>query len=182
MAECKTVEIDLLKKLLQYSPETGKLYWKPRDESTSPRAASFNTRHAHTEAGCLNDKGYVLVSIKENRMRAHRIIYAMMTGSWPEEVDHINGDRSDNRWGNLRNVSCRENRANTYGWSKKTSSRFIGVCKQPDCGRWKAQASVEGKTKHIGLFTCEVEAAKARDAFVSNINPYAKLNFPKDLI
>ena len=181
MAEYKTVEVELLKKLLSYSPETGKLYWRPRDETTSPRPFSFNTRHAHTEAGCLNDKGYVLVSIKENRMRAHRVIYAMMTGSWPEEVDHINGNRADNRWGNLRSVSHKTNRANTYGWSKKTSSRFIGVCRQPDCDRWKAQVSINGKAKHIGLFQTEVEAAKARDAIAFKLNPNAKLNFPKDL-
>jgi len=181
VAHYKTVEIDLLKKLLSYSPETGKLYWKPRDSTTSTRPSSFNTRHAHTEAGCLNDKGYVLVSVKEKRLRAHRVIYAMMVGEWPEEVDHINGNRSDNRWSNLRNVPHCSNRANTYGWSKKTSSKFIGVCKQPGCDRWKAQATVDGRTKHIGLFKTEVEAARARDEFVAALTPYAKLNFPKDL-
>ena len=106
----------------------------------------------------------------------------MMTGEWPEEIDHINGDRSDNRWSNLRNVTHRENRANSYGWSKKTSSKFIGVCKQTGSDRWKAQASVNGKAKHLGLFDSEIEAAKARDDFVASINPYARLNFPKDLI
>jgi len=182
MAKCKTIEIGLFKKLLQYSPQTGKLYWRPRDESTSPRPASFNTRHAHTEAGCQNDKGYMLLSVCNQRLRAHRIIYAMMTGEWPEEIDHINGDRSDNRWSNLRNVTHRENRANSYGWSKKTSSKFIGVCKQTGSDSWKAQASVNGETKHLGLFDSEIEAAKARDDFVASINPYARLNFPKDLI
>ena len=172
---------ELLRKLLRYDPETGKLYWKPRDESTSQRPRHFNSKYENKEAGNTNPFGYVQLSVYSYCVRAHRAIYAIMTGEWPEEqVDHINGDKADNRWVNLRAVTAQQNSSNHPGWSKKTASAFIGVHRLN--GKWQAQATADGKKYHLGTFESEVEAAKARDDFVSSINPYAKLNFPKETV
>ena len=172
---------ELLRKLLRYDPETGKLYWKPRDESTSLQAPQFNAKFAHKEAGNINSDGYLMLSVNSYCVRAHRCIYAIMTGEWPEDqIDHINGEKADNRWVNLRAVTAQQNSSNRSGWSKKTASDFIGVHRVNK--KWQAQAYENGKRRHLGVFESEVEAAKARDAFISSINPYAKLNFPKETV
>lgn len=185
MVKTQTIEVSLLKELVSYEPETGRFFWKFRTPLTCSRYASFNTRHAGDETGLTkNERGYCLISVKNVKFKAHRVAYALMTGGWPVgEIDHINGDRSDNRWCNLRQVTHRENRANTYGWKKKTSSKYIGVCWQKDCNRWKAQCTIDGRNHHVGLFKTEEEAAKARDRFLLERSPFKlKLNFPEELI
>lgn len=181
MAKTETVSIDLIRRFVDYHPDTGRFFWKARTEGDCARFRSFNTRLSGKETGLVkNEKGYCLLRINDVAFKAHRIAYALMTGEWPIEIDHINGERADNRWENLRNVSHRENRANTYGWRKETSSKYIGVCRQPDCDRWKAQATVDGKTHHIGLYLTEEEAAVARDNFLAERSPYKiKYNFER---
>lgn len=164
MAKTDTVSVELVKRLVRYNPETGQFFWLPRSSEDCARFRSFNSRLAGAETGFLtNEKGYRLLTINNIKFKAHRVAYAIMTGHWPVEIDHINGDRSDNRWCNLRNVTHRENRANTYGWKKPTTSKFIGVVRRKDCDRWMAQVTIRGKNHYLGLFSTEVEAARARD-------------------
>ena len=186
MTKLKSTELmlppELLRKLLRYDPDTGKLYWRRRDESISNKFKHFNMLFASQEAGYIGTLGYVKLTVLGCNVLAHRAIYAIMTGAWPEEqMDHINGDRSDNRWVNLRHVTHLQNSANKSGWSKKTSSGFIGVYRRPK-GNWQACATKDGRRKCLGTFDSELAAAKARDAFVSSSNPYAKLNFPKETV
>ena len=61
---------------------------------------------------CTNSRGYIVVNVDGVSVSAHRIIMAMMTGAWPNIVDHINHCKTDNRWINLRNVSRRANSLN----------------------------------------------------------------------
>jgi hypothetical protein len=180
MAKTETISIEVIRELVSYNPNTGELFHKPRTAKHTPRFRSFNTRLAGKAADTSRDgKGYLLVTVNNIKFKAHRIAYAIMTGSWPDTIDHINGVRGDNRWCNLRSVTQRQNRANTYGWTKTTSSKYIGVTHAKTGKPWVAQATLNRKNFFLGSFNTEVEAAKARDRFVLEHNKeHARLNFP----
>lgn len=105
-----------LEKYLSYNPETGKLYWKARTPdmfSREPDCRTWNTKNAGNEAGSLFKNGYLCISINRKKLYCHRIA-AVLGGLNVEglQVDHINGDRTDNRLCNLRAVSNKENGKN----------------------------------------------------------------------
>lgn len=86
---------------LTYVPVTGKFFWK-KDGPTG-------TRKAGRECGNSNSHGYKLIKLKGRGYKAHRIAFLIMTGSFPNIVDHIDRNRSNNVWSNLRNVNAQEN-------------------------------------------------------------------------
>ena len=67
---------------------------------------------AGSVAGCMNNWGYLQVCTKGKTYKAHRLVWLIEKGVWPEELDHINGVRTDNRIENLREVSRKENLRN----------------------------------------------------------------------
>lgn len=149
-----------LRELLDYDPETGLLTWKERPIAlcTSPRAQKiFNTRFAGRRAAAPNTQGYQQVMIRGRNYRAHRVIWKMMTGEEPNEVDHINGQRSDNRWANLRDVDARTNHRNMCR-SQANTSGVTGVGWMPDQSRWRAYIGF----KHLGSFDCVGQAIRTR--------------------
>ena len=91
--------------------------------------------------------------------RAHRLIWLMYHGQWPpQEIDHINGDRADNRIVNLRLATASQNRANSKVY-KTNRCGFKGVARTP-YGRWVARIHFE-KTKYLGTFDTPEEAHAA---------------------
>ena len=111
--------VETLRQLLDYDPETGILTWKPRPVEMFRNhdkriCATWNTRYAGKEAfGNVHPEGYKLGAIQSRYFKAHRIIWKFVTGQDPDgEIDHINGDRSDNRIANLRDVTASENQRN----------------------------------------------------------------------
>jgi hypothetical protein len=82
----------------------------------------------------------------------------MKTGKWPEEVDHIDGDTSNNRWNNLRVATHQENlRSTKIRSDNKTGFKGVSLNKN---GRFVAQAKVNGKQTYFGLFDTPEEAAE----------------------
>jgi hypothetical protein len=157
-----------LRKLLRYEPETGKLFWLPRPESmfSAPRyCKSWNTRHANKEGFTASDnKGYRVGCVFAHRYKAHRVAYALYHGCWPpEEVDHIDGNRADNRISNLRSVSTAINLRNQKRYKTNTSGH-TGVDFVKSTGKWRAQIKVNRRTKHLGTFTNTEDAVAARKA------------------
>ena len=158
---------ELLRQLLRYDPETGKLYWRERrvehfrDSATrkaSHICALWNVRYSGKEAFCkANYLGYLCGFLLGEHHKAHRIIFALVTGSCPPEVDHINGIRSDNRWVNLRGVDRREQMKNTAMRSDNTSGA-IGVSKEKNSKSWRARIA----NKNIGFFPTFDLAVEAR--------------------
>ncbi len=88
-------------------------------------------------------------------VRMHRLI---VDPSCDLEVDHFDGNGLNNQRSNLRIVTRRQNNQNVH---RKTSSRYPGVCWNGYSGQWKAQIQVDGKNKHVGYFSTELEAFEA---------------------
>jgi hypothetical protein len=114
-------------------------------------------------AGHASKEGYIEVRVFGCKIYAHRIVYAITHGAWPEKfVDHINGNRSDNRPENLRDVSNAENMQNRIGANANSVSGVRGVHWHKQVGKWCAAISPNGKYRHLGLFSSKEEAAAAR--------------------
>ncbi|WP_081261091.1 HNH endonuclease signature motif containing protein [Sphingobium yanoikuyae] len=167
---------DLLRQLLRYEPEIGKFYWRERrpehldglfaDRSRDLvwRVNSWNRRYAGKEALKQVDyKGYRVGKLLEFTMAAHRVAWAIYHGEWPrDQVDHIDGDRSNNRIANLRLVDNSENLRNAKLPVTNTSGH-IGIGFHKRMGRWQAYIARGGRQVFLGYFTDIADAVKARE-------------------
>lgn len=96
-----------------------------------------------------------------------------------QQTDHKNGDGLDNRRENLRVVTSRQNRMAYQPPKEDTSSRFRGVHKRADCGKWRARITLAKKKISLGNFDCEEDAARAYDTGAKKLfGEFAQLNFP----
>jgi hypothetical protein len=108
-------------------------------------------------AGGASTDGYTSVSIRGVRYRAARLAYLWMTGQHPSgDIDHVNRDRRDDRWENLRLATRAQNLANTGA-----RSGMKGACWVAAKGKWKAQIRHGGKNHHLGYFDRECDAHEA---------------------
>jgi len=138
-----------LKEILSYDPETGIF----TNKNTRGRAKE------NAIAGCINKKTrYVVLRINYSLYQAHRVAWFYMTGNWPiKQIDHINHNRSDNRWVNLREATNQQNNWNLP--AKKTNkSGYRGVHWDNDRRKWRSRIVIDGKCVHIGMFECPKEA------------------------
>ena len=159
-----------LRILLRYDPETGKLFWNKREATmfaATPRrtpehvCANWNSQFAGKEAlTSTTSHGYRSGRIFRKTFSAHRVIWAIQTGAWPSEIDHINGDPSDNRWVNLRIATRSENTRNR-GIPVSNNSGVKGVSQRRRDTKWRAHISHLGKQIHLGYFNCRTAAAFA---------------------
>lgn len=152
--------------LLRYDGETGRLFWLPRSRDLFPTDHSWktwNTRYADEPAfTSKNGCGYLHGAIFGKNYAAHRVGWAIHHGRWPDgEVDHINGDRSDNRMANLRDVTTIENRRNQIR-SAANASGVTGVHWCNTWNRWIARIGNKGKMRTIGNYANFDEAVAAR--------------------
>ena len=148
-----------LEDALTYDKETGRLVWRYRG------VPKFDTRFAEKIAGTKTATGYIHIRFGGKFYLAHRVAWKLVHGSWPNlEIDHINGDKSDNRLHNLRVCTTGENRKNMPKRKNKTS-QYVGVRRSRN--RW----AVVVDSKYRGVFKDESEAA----AFARSI--YAELGF-----
>lgn len=145
---------------LKYEPETGVLTWVPRTGKWSSR---WNSRYAGKQAGYMDAHGYRAVKLLDRAYLAHRVAWAMTHGEWPECVDHLNGNRSDNRLANLRSVSRKMNQRNQKMHSTNTSGR-TGVCWAKKSQKWIATIKVDGRQTHLGYYENFDDAVIAREA------------------
>jgi hypothetical protein len=164
---------ELLRELLKYDPDTGKLFWLPRGvhlftdglQSAAHACKRWNARNAGKAALTTATRhGYYYGSVFNTHCRAHRVIWAIVHGEWPQDqIDHINGNPSDNRILNLRSVTHRENHKNR-GLSTRNTSGRLGVRWEASRSKWQARIGVEGREKFLGSFDSFEEASAARKA------------------
>lgn len=159
---------EVLRQLLRYEPDTGKLFWRKRSADmfsdagyggSAGEAARWNGRYADKEAIITqNDEGYFKGRVGRRMVTAHRVIWAMQTGGWPVGViDHADGDTSNNRWGNLREASHSQNAVNSKFRTTNTSGAR-GVTWSKSQKKWRAAIRANGQGHHLGSFDT-VEAA-----------------------
>lgn len=154
---------DELRQLLDYDPETGVLTWRerPRELFSEDRVwRRWNTRYSGTVAGSVLPVGYRYVQTSAGPMPAHRIIWAMIYDEWPEQTDHINGDRTDNRLANLRSVCRTENQRNLTR-RKDNTSGVTGVYRYKS-GGFLALIGTPPHQERLGIFDSIEAAAHAR--------------------
>ena len=151
----------LLKSLYHYDPGTG----------IFTRVITINGGgKAGSEAGYIDStgSGYHRIAINGYPYYTHRLAFLFMTGSMPyREVDHINHNRTDNRWSNLRCATKRENTRNVKMKINNTSG-ITGVTWSKGTNKWRAQIQAGNKYIHLGCFTNIEDAAKARKAAEQN--------------
>lgn len=147
---------DQLKALLEYSPETGIFTWKVGNGRRVKKG---------DVAGCLNEYGYIRIAVLGKQYPAQRLAYLYMMGDFPTlDVDHINLNKSDNRWCNLRLATRSQNKANTIRRADNKSG-YKGVSK---CGnKWKAQCKANGEYTYLGVFDTPELASLAYQSFAS---------------
>jgi hypothetical protein len=146
------MNIDALKLLLRYDSETGLIYWVAKGKGMIKKKA----------AGTLLHSGYLGICIGPKRWQAHRVAWALHHGEWPkDQIDRINGVKTDNRICNLREATNCQNSKN-LGLSKANKSGTKGVSYEKYTDRWKATIRVDGKSISIGRFNSIEEAAQAR--------------------
>lgn len=131
---------DRLRELLDYEPATGIF----TNKFSRGRARSG------AEAGCLNALGYVRICVDGVDYTGHRLAWLFHYGEMPkDQIDHINGNRADNRMANLRLANNAENNMNRPLQSNNTSG-YKGVSRHKKSGMWFAYAGVNGKRHSAG--------------------------------
>ena len=125
---------------------------------------AVNGRLGNAVAGCLNEYGYSRLQVNGKGYYSHRVIWCLLTGEFPpEEIDHINHKRNDNRMSNLRIVTHQENQKNRKMRNDNTSGK-TGLSWHKRDEKWQVDIKVDGKTTYIGSFNDKAEAIKARKA------------------
>ena len=187
MSDHEVPSPELLRKLLRYEPETGKLFWLPRTPdffepgkySRNRRCAVWNARYAHKEAlAAKHGNGYLSGALFDQRMFSHRAIWAIQTGNWPTlQIDHIDGDRANNKWSNLRQASRSENMRNMRS-HKGSTSKYLGVSWGARDKKWVACIWTNGQRVSLGSHANEIDAAIAYDKAAAQYHgSFANLNF-----
>ena len=148
--------LEELKEFLDYNPDTGIFTWKKQVAPNIKVGQKAGVMHSWTY--------YIIITFKNREYYAHRLGYYMYHGIDPLEklVDHIDGDRSNNKINNLRLASKSENGRNRVNLSSNNTSGVIGVCWDKNAKKWKAYIMINGKTKHLGYFINKEDGIKAR--------------------
>lgn len=169
-------------KLFIYNPDTGDITWRHREDASLAWNRQYAGKRTFTSK---NKDGYLYSRFinpdtgRSESHLAHRIAYLIHHEiSPPPIMDHANGVRTDNRICNLRAATGTQNRQNKGG-NMRSTSRFIGVHWAISNRKWRAMIRFGGKSRHIGMFDSEEDAARARDqAALAAFGDFARLNFP----
>jgi len=157
---------EVFDQLLKYDPDTGKFWWRPRpvtmfaaggtkrQRSAQHSCNQWNSHFAGKLASNLKVDGYCYIRLGDRGYLAHRVAYKIMTGLDPVEVDHIDGNRSNNKWGNLRNGTRADNFRN-LPLRRNNKSGHHGVYFSKNQQKWIANIT-------IGTFDSKEEAVAAR--------------------
>ena len=137
--------------LLSYSKETGLFSWSKQRRGVK----------VGIPLGCSNGFGYLRITVMGQSVYAHRLAWFYVHGKWPkDQIDHINGIKSDNRIANLRDVVSIENAQNKHGAQKNSKSLTMGVSWHKRSKKWQVHVCVYRERKYLGLFN-DIKEAEA---------------------
>jgi len=144
-----------LKELFEYNQDTGLFTRKIR---------TSNSTHIGDIAGYKKPNGYMCISIDHKNYYTHRLAWLYMTGIFPEhDIDHIDSNRVNNAWINLREATRSENMQNLKVSKNNNKTGYLGV--SPKGCKFIAQIKHQGEHKNLGLFNTPIEA---HQAYLSN--------------
>lgn len=145
------VEIDELRRMLRYEPESGRLYWL---------VAPSRGVAAGDEAGCLRKDGYVRLQLRGRKYLCHVVAWALQTGAWPaHEVDHRDGAAGNNAWVNLREADRSGNMLNQRRARRSNPTGLLGATRH---GKGFTSVIItRGKRRHLGSFPTAEQAHAA---------------------
>lgn len=160
-------DIETLQRLVSYNPETGAF------TRLQPRLPA----HSVPSIGIKMVNGYRWISLQKRHYYAHRLAWVLTHGRWPKYIDHINGDKEDNRLVNLREASNVEN--GRHRTTTISNTGYFGVHYRKDRNTYSIRVSVEGKLFSKSGIRCAETAAKMRDELAKkHFGEFASLNFP----
>lgn len=135
------------------------------------RVACGSNGPAGAVAGCLDVRGYVQIEVLGYPTKGHRVVYAITHGRWPEgDVDHIDGDRANNRPANLREVTNSLNQQNLRSARSHNRTGLLGVSPGRR-GKFRATIVVNKKQRHLGEFATAQLAHEAYLAAKRDLHP-----------
>ena len=149
-AKRETLTAEYARSVVRYCPDSG-LFYRVRSSSRSPAGSVTGTTYGN---------GYIRISIDCTEYLAHRLAWFITYGVWPEYVDHINGDKTDNRLCNLREATNTQNCGNMR-LRRDNVSGFKGVSYRKRGGRYMARIVIDRKTIYLGTFLTAQEAHAA---------------------
>jgi HNH endonuclease len=150
---------ELIADLIAYDPETGAMTWKRRDKTSNGWNTKFSGRPA---LATLQQNGYLGGMLMDSHALAHRVAWAAYYGKWPSGViDHINGNKQDNRISNLRDVDNTTNLRNRKKMRSNTSGT-TGVHYSKADGKWIARIGVLSGHAYLGSFDSKEDAIAGR--------------------
>lgn len=159
--------IDVLLASFRLDADTGAIYWKERPASQFSRPNDWKrmNRLAGKRADIDMGNGYLAVCLMSVRYKAHRVAFALHNGFDPiGDIDHVNGDPSDNRPANLRIATRSQNAMNFRGPRADNAHGGRGVKKTQRGKGWAAWTMVNGKYQVVGYFVLHADAVQAAAA------------------
>ena len=145
------ITAERLRELLSFDVETG-LFTRLTSTNRRIKPGVVN--------GCVRPDGYILIGVEKSHFLAHRLAWFYVHGFWPDQIDHINGIKHDNRLSNLR-ACCQAENSQNLTIRKNNTSGFVGVSFRPDMGKFAAEIGVNKQKIKLGLFPTAELAAEA---------------------
>lgn len=140
-----------LQEILDYNPHTGIFMWRKQRRGVK----------VGVPLGTDNGFGYLRITVLGKSYYAHRLAWFYVEGSWPDQIDHINGIKSDNSYWNLRDVTVQQNAQNKIFPQKTSKSQILGVSWHKKAKKWQAHICIYKERKYLGLFASVEEAQQA---------------------
>jgi hypothetical protein len=153
------ITVERARELFRYDPETGIIRWAV--DVWAGRYRNVRVMKEGDVAGTKNGTGYYYIVADGHRVRAHRLAWLLFYGQSPKAlIDHIDGDKTNNRIANLREATKSQNGFNR-GPERGNKSGFKGVYWSSQKRKWHAEMRVRGKRKHIGFYDTPQSAGNA---------------------
>lgn len=141
------------KELLEYDPKSGILTWLKSPCNWIKNGEIAGSLHKQT--------GYNYIVIDQKKYKVHRIAWLLHHGEWPKDaIDHIDGNRSNNRLDNLREATYTQNQQNR-SLDARNKSGYTGVSWDKGHQKWIAKICFKRRQRTIGVFSNVEDAAKA---------------------